>query len=67
MIAPRTNATLTGLKKATNYSIKVFASTANGGGKRVSLLLSLHMKTVSTVSSGITQSVVMYSFGISRV
>ena len=34
MIAPITNATLTGLKKATNYSIKVFASTANGGGKK---------------------------------
>ena len=70
VIAPRTNATLTGLKKFTkNYSITVFASTAKGGGggTRVSLLLSLQMKTVRTVSSGITQSVVAYSFGISMV
>ena len=34
VIAPRTNATLTGLKKYTNYSITVFASTAKGGGSR---------------------------------
>ena len=34
VIAPRTNVTLTGLKKYTNYSITVFASTAKGGGNR---------------------------------
>ena len=34
VIAPRTNATLAGLKKYTNYSITVFASTAKGGGSR---------------------------------
>ena len=34
VIAPRTNATLTGLKKFTNYSITVFASTAKGGGNK---------------------------------
>ena len=34
VIAPRTNATLTGLEKYTNYSITVFASTAKGGGSR---------------------------------
>ena len=32
--APKRNATLTGLKKFTNYSITVFASTAKGGGNR---------------------------------
>ena len=34
VIAPRTNTTLTVLKKFTNYSITVFASTAKGGGNR---------------------------------
>ena len=34
VIAPRTNATLTGLKKYTSYSITVFASTAKGGGNK---------------------------------
>ena len=34
VIAPRTSVTLTGLKKYTNYSITVFASTAKGGGNR---------------------------------
>ena len=34
VIAPKRNATLTGLKKFTNYSITVFASTAKGGGNR---------------------------------
>ena len=34
VIAPKRNATLTGLKKFTNYSITVFASTAEGGGNR---------------------------------
>ena len=34
VIAPRTNTTLTGLKKFTNYSITVFASTGKGGGNR---------------------------------
>ena len=34
VIAPRTNATLAGLQKYTNYSITVFASTAKGGGNR---------------------------------
>ena len=33
-IVPKRNATLTGLKKFTNYSITVFASTAEGGGTR---------------------------------
>ena len=34
VIAPKRNATLPGLKKFTNYSITVFASTAKGGGNR---------------------------------
>ena len=34
VIAPRRNATLARLKKYTNYSITVFASTAKGGGSR---------------------------------
>ena len=34
VIAPKRNATLTGLKKFTNYSITVFASTTKGGGNR---------------------------------
>ena len=34
VIAPKRNATLTGLKKFTNYSITVFASTAKGSGNR---------------------------------
>ena len=34
MIAPKRDATLTGLKEFTNYSITVFASTAKGGGSR---------------------------------
>ena len=34
VIAPKRNATLTRLKKFTNYSITVFASTAKGGGNR---------------------------------
>ena len=34
VVAPRTNATLAGLKKFTNYSITVFASTAKGDGNR---------------------------------
>ena len=34
VIAPKTNATLTGLKKFTNYSITVFASTAKGSGNK---------------------------------
>ena len=34
VIAPERNVTLTGLKKFTNYSITVFASTAEGGGNR---------------------------------
>ena len=34
VIAPRTNATLTGLKKFTSYSITVFASNAKGDGNR---------------------------------
>ena len=34
VIAPKRNATLTGLKKFTNYRITVFASTAKGGGNR---------------------------------
>ena len=34
VIAPKRNATLTGLKKFTNYSITVFASTAKGDGSR---------------------------------
>ena len=34
VVAPRTNATLTGLKKFTNYSITVFASAAKGDGNR---------------------------------
>ena len=34
VIAPKRNATLTGLKKFTNYSITVFASTAKGAGNR---------------------------------
>ena len=34
VIAPKRNATLTGLKKFTSYSITVFASTAEGGGNR---------------------------------
>ena len=66
VIAPRTNTTLTGLKKFTNYSITVFASTAKGGGNKSELII------VSTdedrkYNSGITQSVVMCSFGVSRV
>jgi len=31
--APATEATLTGLKNNTNYSITVFASTVKGGGR----------------------------------
>ena len=34
VIAPKRNITLTGLKKFTNYSITVFASTTKGGGNR---------------------------------
>ena len=34
VIAPKRNATLTGLKKFTNYSITVFASTTKGVGNR---------------------------------
>ena len=34
VIAPRTNAKLTGLKKYTNYTITVFASTTKGGGNK---------------------------------
>ena len=34
VIAPKRNATLTGLKKFTNYRITVFASTTKGGGNR---------------------------------
>ena len=34
VIAPKRNATLTGLKKFTNHRITVFASTAKGGGNR---------------------------------
>ena len=34
VIAPKRNATLTGLKKFTNYRVTVFASTAKGGGNR---------------------------------
>ena len=34
VIAPKSNATLTTLKKFTNYSITVFASTTKGGGNR---------------------------------
>ena len=34
VIAPKRNATLTGLKKFTNYRMTVFASTAKGGGNR---------------------------------
>ena len=34
VIAPKRNVTLIGLKKFTNYSITVFASTAEGGGNR---------------------------------
>ena len=34
VIAPKRNITLKGLKKFTNYSITVFASTSKGGGSR---------------------------------
>ena len=34
VIAPKRSTTLTGLKKFTNYSITVFASTAKGAGNR---------------------------------
>ena len=34
VIAPKRNASLKTLKKFTNYSITVFASTAKGGGNR---------------------------------
>ena len=34
VIDPKRDATLTGLKEFTNYSITVFASTAKGGGSR---------------------------------
>ena len=39
VIAPRTNTTLTVLKKFTNYSITVFASTAKGGGNKSELII----------------------------
>ena len=39
VIAPRTNTTLTVLKKLTNYSITVFASTAKGGGNKSELII----------------------------
>ena len=39
VIAPKRNATLTGLTKFTNYSITVFASTAKGGGNKSELII----------------------------
>ena len=39
VITPITNATLTRLKKFTNYSITVFASTAKGGGNKSELII----------------------------
>ena len=39
VIASTRNATLTRLKKFTNYSITVFASTAKGGGNKSELII----------------------------
>ena len=66
VIATKTNATLTGLKKFTNYSITVFASTAKGSGNKSEPIIVITDED-RKYNSGITQSVVMYSFGISRV
>ena len=59
VIAPRTNATFTGLKKFTNYSITVFASTAKGGGNKSEPIIVITDED-RKYNSGITQKVVMY-------
>ena len=56
VIAPRTNATLTGLKKYTSYSITVFASTAKGGGNKSEPIIVITDED-RKYNSGITQSV----------
>ena len=76
VIAPRTNQwyidRIEKIYQLQHHSVCIYSQGGGRGGggvveERVSLLLSLQMKTVRTVSSGITQSVVTYSFGICRV
>ena len=64
--APRRNAILTGLQKYTNYSLILSASTAKGAGNKCEPIIVITDED-RKYSSGIPQSIVIYSLQISGV
>ena len=64
--APRRNAILTGLQKYTNYSIILSASTVKGAGNKSEPIIVITDED-RKYSSGIPQSIVIYSLEISGV